>query len=567
MLSGVIIYSAARIYGRKVDYLEQEIIGMAKNFEDVGVGNEESSEKKNTEAKKSRTKKFIIRDSVNIKKLSFDEKPVTESSQNEINKSLDTPCRINLLQKMKEYFSSKNRAKTGKTIIPKRLLFTSDCVTPNFGASQIYDFDDQKEIIGSRKDFTCFSYYINNYTGELQNEVNYSLQIRIEDDSAMQTDINLDHVFSPNFSRPETPNDRMQSPSDWLSPPRSPCSNIRESFEREIMIDKEDAKGNDHDLSHLNLDEGIEIEEYDRNNTLLPESPTSLLRIFNFEPTTAISSSPKDLKIPQVEELSPPTDKTITVEARISNFLMIPLKKLKHKCAFDLPNEEYGELKKMRKQHDKSIDYSVMKQTRIFNPFEMMREANFDICNRICEDKKDDEDEDFLGFTKEQQNEASTFFNNHPPTDTSKNESNNEPFDSMLQTDISRKNSNDSGFDENCSAEMSSLTSPDHSKSHRDSIDLDETKGNDVDISTSKRDELDGDSEAQINGGDSCYNSLASGESSKTELSSFFMDLENRNKLIDEREELEHQIDEETLKQSEERVLMMQQSAVNVSFE
>jgi hypothetical protein len=559
----VIIYAAARIYGRKVDYLEQEIIGMAKNFENVGVINEESSEKKNTEVKKSRSKKFVIKDSVSIRKLTFEEKPVTESDPDEINKSLDEPCRINLLEKMKDFFT-KNRAKTGKTVIPKRLLFTSEYVTPNFGDSLIHDFDDEKEIVGSRKDFTCFSYYINN-CGELQNEVNYSLQIRIEEDHTMSHDeMNLDHVFSPNFSRPATPNDRVRSPCDWLSPPRSP---IRESLERELdLLVEVNQKEKNHDLSQLNIDEGIEVEDFDKSNIQLPESP-SLIKVFNFEPSGMLPKIQSD-SIEKRNDLELTTSiREDFEESRIANIFMVPLKKLKHKCAFDLPSSEYGELKRMRKELDKSGEKTLTKQTRIFNPFEMMKEANFESCDRACDDKTDDSEE-FLGFTEEEQIAAARFFKNPPSkviTKTCLDEIQN-----TSQSDTSRKNSNDSGFDESCRAEMSSLISPDQSSSlHRDSIDLEKTHANDEDINMdidSLRNESNDDNNVKINGGDSCYQSLLSGESSKTELSAFFGDLEERNKLIDEKQELENQVDEETLKEYEERVQDMQQNAINVSF-
>lgn len=575
VLSGVIIYAAARIYGRKVDYLEQEITGMAKNFEDVGITDESSVKK--TESKKSRTKKFFIHDGVNISKVTFEEKQITESGREEVIKTLPEPTRINLLQKMKEFFS-KSRSKTGKTVVPKKLLFTSDFVTPNFGATQIYDYDDQKDIVGSRKDFTCFSYYINNYTGELQNEVNYALQIRIEEDASMHPEIDLDHVFSPNFSRPETPNDRMQSPIDFfMSPPRSPeIAEINQKSEISILREDNAAFCNlleknvqilqskyDHDLSHLNIDEGIEMDD-DRCSILLPDVPSSpTVKVFSLN-TNVFPAFPKEILSTDFD--LPSSMKEEVAESKIVNVFMIPLKKLKHKCAFSLPDEEYGDLKRMKKEQSKTNEDLPLRQTRIFNPFDIMKEV-------APKENMNCDEPDFLGFSDEQQNESARDFNlNAENTD----------IDKISQNDLSRKNSNDSGFDENCTSEFDTLA-PDsidmeedskenlidsineQSQKHRDSIDLDEPYAMTSDINISISNQLENQSNINISGGDSCYQSYVSGESSKTELSAFFRDIESRNKLIDEQQEIENQVDEETLKQSEERVKMMQQSAMNVS--
>lgn len=581
VLSGIIIYSAARIYGRKVDYLEQEISGMAKNFEDVGV-TDESNGKKTNETKKTRTKKFFIHDSVNIRKVTFDEKEIAESSREEIIKTLPEPTRINLLQKMKEFFS-KAKSKTGKTVVPKKLLFTSDFVTPNFGATQIYDYDDQKDIVGSRKDFTCFSYYINNFTGELQNEVNYGLQIRIEDDGPIHPEIDLDHVFSPNFSRPETPNDRMQSPIDFfMSPPRSPDM-TKINLTDEMSVLREDnaspvcvlSQQNvqiqqtkyDHDLSHLNIDEGIDMDD-DRCSILLPDVPSSpTVKVFN-PPTSVFPAFPKEILSTDFD--LPSSIREEVAELKIVNIFMVPLKKLKHKCAFSLPDDEYGDLKRMKKDQSRNHEDLPLRQTRIFNPFDIMKEAT-DIGTSENANTNGDEP-DFLGFTEEQQKESASDLNLKVESTDINN---------TLQHDLSRKNSNDSGFDESCTKESDTFepcsidmddskenlrdSINEQSQKHRDSIDLDEPHASLSDININLSNELETESNINISGGDSCYQSYVSGESTKTELSAFFRDIESINKLVDEQQEIENHVDEETLKQSEERVKMMQQSAMNVS--
>lgn len=539
---------------------------MAKNFEDAGV-TDESGEKKSTEVKKSRSKKFFIHDGVNIRKITFDEKPVIESSRDDINKAIPDPTRINLLQKMKNFFS-KNRSKTGKTVIPKRLLFTSDCLTPNFGATQIYDYDDQKEIVGSRKDFTCFSYYINNFTGELQNEVNYALQIRIEEDAPMHPELDLDHVFSPNFSRPESPCERMQSPFDFfMSPPRSPemakISLDDEMMMRveDVMTDDEDpdqleSKKNQHDLSHLNIDEGIEMDD-DRMSILLPEVPSSpTVKVFNTPAASIFPAFPDKIDVTSADFVLPQSIREEVTESRIVNMLMIPMKKLKHKCAFSLPEDEFGELKRMKKEQLKQNEDLPLRQTRIFNPFEIMKAA------AAKSELVSSDESDFLGFTEEQQKEDATELNLSDAENTTMH-------------DVSRKNSNDSGFDD-CSGELdtsapSSIdesnvnSTVEQSQTHRDSIDLDVPHASVKDITINAPP----DESNIISGADSCYQSYVSGGSTKTELSEFFRDIESRNKLIDEQLELENlsQDDDETAKLTEERVKTMQQTATNVSEE
>lgn len=544
---------------------------MAKNFEDVGVTNDDSSqfgEKKINDAKKLRTRKYVIHDSVNIRKLSFEEKTIIEVDSDVIIKSFSPPSRINPLQKMKDYFSKK--VKPGKTLIPKKLLSTSEHVTPNFGDSLIYDYDDEKEIVGSRKDFTCFSYYINNFTGELQGEVNYSLQIRFDEDQSLQADMNLDNLFTPNFSRPSTPfsnETRIQSPLNWLSPPRSPSHSISENVDRESLTCDHNIvieKNSKDDLSHLNIDEGIEVDDFDKSNILLPESP-NLSRIFSFEPTSIIIPSTKDTQsVENLKDLvqSDFTEKEVE-EKRIINLFMIPMKKLKHKCAFSLPNEEYRELKRRKKEHYKFDDNSLSKQIRVFNPFEMFKEANSGTFEQVRNAQLKDEEE-FFGFTKHEQIIASNFFEKTPPFNyITQSLYNNKSLD-IIESDTSRKSSNDSGFDDNCE-EMSSINLINSSELalKKNSIDLDITEECISDVNINNDSYIN--ESIQISGTDSCYQSLASGESTKTELSSFFRDIESRNKEINEREEIENQEDEETLKAYEERVQVMQQNAMNVS--
>lgn len=158
-LSGVLIHAAAKVFGRKVDYLEQEILGIAKNFENIDTS-KNGDKKEEKEVKKTRTKKYNIKDAINVDKVTFEEKEIVVSSKNDINKTLASPSRITRLQKMKEFFA-KNKSKSGKLPIPKSMLLHNDFPVSNFGSTLIHDYDDYKDIVGSRKDFTSYGHFIN----------------------------------------------------------------------------------------------------------------------------------------------------------------------------------------------------------------------------------------------------------------------------------------------------------------------------------------------------------------------------------------------------------------------
>lgn len=574
MLSGVLIYAASKIYGRKVDYLEQEIIGIAKNFEAVENADEKQPEK---EMKKTRTKKFVIKDSVNLDKITFEEKPINVLTKIDINKTLALPSKINRLQKMKEFFA-KSKSKNGKLVIPKNLLFTNDYVVSNFGSTQIYDYDDNKDIVGSRRDFTAFSYYINACTGELQSDICVN--------SSNESDFHIENRENVvNLSRPVSPDDRGPSPMDWETRPDTPEILEEPAIE---LTNQEPVKDFSDNLS-INIDEGIEMDENEKANMLLPSAQPSVnvMDIIRGSPNLF----PADPQINDSFEIAnfeakPPEDsqrqtKEQTPEVQIKNIFMIPLKKLKHRCLFELPNEEFGELKRRKKDENKSsvVDGSV-RQMKIFNPFELMRLANIS-CHP--------EDPPFLGFTIAQQNEPMTYFSYRltqkpqiSPRDRSR---------SLI--DVARKYSNDSGLDADCRentdgdcstetvdasltenqtidpnssgdqsttfADQSTINS-DQTESSPNTTNLNQTPSTTLCNNSSVYSETD--NNLNISGGDSCYQSLASGDSTKVELSSFFKDIESRNETINESESCN---EDDGFNESEERILQMQQSANNVS--
>lgn len=521
VLSGVLVYAAAKIFGRKVDYLEQEIHGIAKNFEAIETSEEKQPEK---EKKKSRTKKFKIQDSVNVEKVSFEEKPIQILTKADINKTLATPSRINRLQRMKEFFS-KNKSKTGKLVIPKSLLFTNDNVLSNFGSTQIHDYDDHKDIVGSRRDFTSFSYFINNCTGELQSDISSSVNNpRVQDIPC-----------SP------IPRSDDKSPVDWETRPCTPMEPLPEVCVKDFSEQS------------INIDEGIEMDESEIANMLLAPQPAVKLVDLRVKSPSVF---PPDVNINDTIDMNTFKNSVLTVqhqlnqtvtdfdlpakiksdtEAKMRNIFMIPMKKLKHRCLFDLPNDEFGELKKRRKDRHKSTVPDALKagpQARLLKSIELMK-------NNLAYDH----DEPFLGFTKEQQQEPLTWINT--PSDNRKITPNSLRDRSMsaltnILGDVGRKYSNDSGLEMDSSDEVNESTDKNLSGKQADN---------------------------NISGGDSCYLSFVSGDSSKTNLSSFFEDIESRNNTVNESEALDgSEARDDSSEKSEERVAQMQQSAMNVSL-
>ncbi|CRL06298.1 CLUMA_CG019011, isoform A [Clunio marinus] len=522
-LSGVIIFAAAKIFGRKVDYLEQDIMGIAKNFESLETSDEKTDEKKEKEKKKSRTKKFVIEDRVNIEKIEFEEGPINVLAKVDINKTLATPSRINRLKRMKEFFSN-NKSRGGKLAIPKNLLFGDENKESNFGGTQIHDIDDQKEIIGSRRDFRSFSYFINNASGELQSDIdNQSLS-------------NQDNLPSP-----DSPSSRFnQSPINWETRPTTPND---QRIDMDIGEEGKENSDKDWSSSSINIDEGIEFDESERAQMLLHINPSVKMIDIRVKSPSLFPSElhlNEDFDINSLERsmLTLPyevTDKITdfdlpsqileecTSEVKMKNIFLVPLKKLKHKCAFDLPNDEYGEMKRRKRDQHKSTvkDYEPIREMRIFKKFDTLN----------------DDDLPFLGFTLEQQKESlqSIYLSSLKPAFQSK----------TPQSDIIRKFSNDSGFDFENDFNVSD---------ERNQAELSE-------ITISDCNEAKDDTNNNINGGDSCYQSLASGDSTKPDLCSFFKDFESRNVTIDTSESS----NDESLNESREVILQMQQTAVNIS--
>lgn len=498
------------------------------------------------------------------KKVEFEECPIKVLDKADINRTLAVPSRISRLQRMKDFFA-KSKAQGGKLAMPKHLLFTDDFVGSNFGATPIYEYNDNIEVVGSRRDFKCFSYYINNSTGELQKDYEMTTRDMSEDDFLIRNNENI----SDNLSVPSTPIDRFQSPVDWTSRPDTPPMFCEPSGEIDTAKDK------DFSPLSINIDEGIEIDEFERASMLLPAQPTvklidlrlrspglfpSEMKVndsinidFNNSVLTMqdelaknVSDFTRDFTLPDME----------TEEINFKNLFLIPLKRLKHKCIFDLPNSEYGELKKMKREQFKATGIDApLRNTRIFNPFDLIKSQ--------LQGSSDDDEPLFLGFTKAQQQMPITAISPSlypkPMREIPRSKS------PLLEE---RKYSNDSGMETDCSFEDShivddtaliNITLSENSTMNKINaslvIETLETTVNDINSSL----DINSDTYPNISGVDSCYQSLASGESSKVELSSFFKDLETRNNTIDE------SLEDDLPHEPHEQVLLMQKSAINVS--
>jgi hypothetical protein len=593
VLSGVLIYAAAKIFGRKVDCLEQEILGVAKNFERVEAeASADGTDKEPKEAaKKTRTKKYTIKDGVNMDKILFEEKEIIIAVKDDINKELPVPSKISRLQKMKDFFA-RNKEKSGKIAIPKSMLLTNEVAVTNFGSTQIHDYDDYKDIVGSRRDFTSFSFYINSCTGELQNDLNFSKQTKTDDylvidhehqaqldvvaspvnDNAIINHSNDDALITSNDTLINTTDDLINDVSNEINdftPPATPTTPNSPLSGKVTPI-------------NLNLDEGIEM-DIDQSSLLLPTQPiikiNDIIRqspnllpdmnvndcvVMNF--TRSILTVIDKIKDSASDFSLPDKIKSEVGESRMKNIFMVPIKRLKHKCLFDLPDSEFRELKRRKLDQYKSTvaEQPQNRQSRVFKILDLLKNCNLESLNSSTELDNEDEDMPFLGFTKDEQNESQFLLPsyNSKTTNTTMNSHQTTIDNSLINENpqtLLRKVSNDSGYTSECinsSNEIEDSNNDDEISSRLNSIDEEDS----------------GQKNLNISGTDSCYQSLASGQSGSDECSTTNV---NASSFIDEFKignsteidlELSTEKDQElTSLESEERIQQMRQSAINVS--
>lgn len=541
-LSGVLIHAAAKVFGRKVDYLEQEILGIAKNFENIETS-KNGDKKEEKEVKKTRTKKYNIKDAINFDKVTFEEKEIVVSSKNDINKTLASPSRITRLQKMKEFFA-KNKSKSGKLPIPKSMLLHNDFPVSNFGSTLIHDYDDYKDIVGSRKDFTSYGHFINCTTGELQSDINFYPKSTQRDDFLL--------LEPPPVVSQTITNDKVINDISDITPPTPPPSPLFNNEEASEKVPSDD--------SNINIDEGIEMDDsLDRSSLLL--SPLE----HEFKLTDILRESPSLFPIPQPPAAQPQEqssefvpfsfDKSIipireallnnindfelpvTIrkevgENNIANILMIPLKRLKHKCLFDLPDNEFKEMKRRKLDQWKSTVQPEIINPRVFKVIDMQSVQSDKNLQRMGSD----DDAPFLGFTEEQQNKSLASIDMDSSLLPSPHY-----LSKLNKSDLRKSTNEDSGFESDyVNTSNDDISSPSH--------EADDTQKS-----------------LEVSGVDSCYQSLvsgASGETSKLDVTSF---LDEYSTKLDETDCMQQSSNDQSQLESEERVQLMKQSAMNVS--
>lgn len=546
-LSGVLIHAAAKVFGRKVDYLEQEILGIAKNFENIDTS-KDGEKKEEKEVKKTRTKKYNIKDAINVDKVTFEEKEIVVSSKNDINKTLASPSRITRLQKMKEFFA-KNKSKSGKLPIPKSMLLHNDFPVSNFGSTLIHDYDDYKDIVGSRKDFTSYGHFINCTTGELQSDINFYPKSTQRDDFLL--------LEPPPVVSQTVTNDKDINDISDITPPTPPPS--------PLFNNNEEASGKvPSDDSNINIDEGIEMDDsLDRSSLLL--SPLE----HEFKLTDILRESPSLFPIPQPQPAAQPQEQSsefvsfsfdksiipireallnnindfelpVTIrkevgENNIANILMIPLKRLKHKCLFDLPDNEFKEMKRRKLDQWKSTVQPEIINPRVFKVIDMQSVQSDKNLQRMGSD----DDAPFLGFTEEQQNKSLASIDMDSSLLPSPHY-----LSKLNKSDLRKSTNEDSGFESDyVNTSNDDISSPSH--------EADDTQKS-----------------LEVSGVDSCYQSMvsgASGETSKLDVPTF---LDEYSTKLDETDCMQQSINisnDQSQLESEERVQLMKQSAMNVS--
>ncbi|CAO1433950.1 unnamed protein product [Diamesa serratosioi] len=377
ILCASIVSAAATIYGRNVDYLLQEAYGIVEN-----LSKDQEADKENTKIqKKSRVKKFSIKDKVNIFQISFEEKNINIQEKRDINKTLSMPSELSKMRKLKDFFA-KNKQNNGKLAMPKscQLLNDTGAVSSTFGSNLIYDYDES-DVVGSRKDFASHCHIIDPFTGELLRDLCFNsdsiqnVQGNETHHMNQQAEFipNCEALFSPIISSNEDDGTLQFNESNDCSLSVN-ISDIPDHSDNtdHSLIDQQSATRLLSPLS-ISLDEGIDVSD---PQDLLLASPKLSIKILKI--STSQEMIDNYLNIKKIMENSnslltrsfyqtyerilkshsdfvlPLHIQSTVADSRLRNILMIPLQKLKHKCAFDLPAEEFMQYKKMKMSQHKS---------------------------------------------------------------------------------------------------------------------------------------------------------------------------------------------------------------------
>lgn len=364
----VILIAATKIYSRNVDYLLQEAFQMSENLSK----SQETEKDNSTIEKKSRVKKFQIKDKVSICMISFEIKTINVQEKQDINKTLTMPSKLSTKRKMKEFYL-KNKQNNGKLAMPKscQLLNDTAAMSSTFGTNIIYDYD-QSDVVGSRKDFASHCHIIDPYTGELLQDLRFNNSEAIQNTQSIsthrsnqQTDFmsDIEAPFSPinedcTLQNDEESNRSLPQINDYYNPDfTAQLTSPRLTSPLSINLDEGIDVSDSLDLlltsprltvSVLKLTTSQEMIDNYLNTKKMMECKSESLFINSFcEVRDRILESSSDFVLPLHIQ-------STVADSRLRNILMVPLQKLKHKCAFDLPANEFMVLKKMKLDQHKS---------------------------------------------------------------------------------------------------------------------------------------------------------------------------------------------------------------------
>ena len=370
--------------------------------------------------KKTRVKKFLIKDKVIIFQISFEEKNINIQEKQNINKTLTMPRILSKMRKMKQFYA-KNKENNGKLAMPKSCQLLNDRAgkSTTFGSDLIYDYD-QSDVVGSRKDFASHCHIIDPYSGELLKDLNFNNSESIQNIQENETHRINQHAdfmsdnetsFTPTISNDENSILRnceannsyltLCNPDSSILPEQQSCASIMSQLS--INLDEGIDVSDPLDLllaspkltiNILKLTTSPEMIECYLNTKRKMEDSNSLLTRSFYETRDRILNSPSEFVLPlQIQ--------STVADSRLRNILMIPVQKLKHKCAFDLPGSEFFMYKKMKmNQHKSTVEDATTK--RMFktidccNAGEIIRECSVALDSPPCFGFSQDELEESL---------------------------------------------------------------------------------------------------------------------------------------------------------------------------
>lgn len=293
----IVVEVCSKIWGYKVDYVHQfgyEIAALSNAIEEKV---DEAIEKK--ESPKKRQRKYKINETANDKvKFVFDEKEMKISKEATTQEDLRAPKIKNAIEKLKDFFEKhRQTSKNSKLIMPKKFALSNDNeVISIYSEKNEHKIMDYKgvDIVGSRKDFPCFSYIVEATFGQMMFDHNFNRfmdsnfrmdQFEYQPDQVRSNNEDFD-VFDTNLSFDVTPGDYMMNTTEI---PEELLNITPESHtDANITTDPENTSLNPQNLS-LEPQNSIIDPSFNLNDTV-PDVPDD--EIVNFPLPTVIP--PKD---------------------------------------------------------------------------------------------------------------------------------------------------------------------------------------------------------------------------------------------------------------------------------